>query len=258
MLFTAYKQLRDDYEARMFGVLASRVARHCGVSLGLIASREDAQSLAASGFCYDELLPADLRGTQGADIKLDAIARFLPEGHALVDNDVFFTRYPDIDYAAAWCLNYEPLRLYRAYEKEEHAIVERCLPAGENTINAGLLYMPPPLFRDYAMRALELAQHIRCIGHVYEQMFFARFAQDAGLKLRAVYPHSVHSQPEVEAMWRESGIRHPFCYKTSLLEAQRAIDIAMLHADPDETRRLLKSYWPGFSEMAYRRLFRPL
>ena len=118
--------------------------------------------------------------------------------------------------------------------------------------------MPAEHFRDYARRALALSQEIQCIGHTYEQMFFVIYCQEVWLELRAVYPHNVHAQKEVETMWQESGIRHPFCYKSSLLEAQRAIDVAMEHADARLVRAILRRFWPAWAEMADRRLFPPL
>jgi hypothetical protein len=257
-LWTAYKCLGDDYQPRLFTVLASLVARHRGIEVGLISSKEDRTSLKSCGFRCADFIEADLPGATGAEIKLNAIAEHIPDGDALIDGDVFLTKLPDLDPATGWALNYEPLRLYRQYASDEMAVVQKCWPQGERTINAGLLYLPPDSFRDYARQALDLSRQIKCIGHTYEQMFFVRYCQNRGIELRAVYPHSVHTQREVEAMYQASGIRHPFCYKSSLLEAQRAIDLAMEHADPRLVRAILKRFWPAWAEMADRKLFRPL
>jgi hypothetical protein len=256
-LWTAYKRIGDDYQSRMFTVLASLVARHRGIEVGLISSDEDRASLKSCGFRSSGFIEADLPGATGAEIKLNAIAEHLPDGDALIDGDVFLTKLPDLDPAIGWALNYEPLRLYRHYTNDEMAVVQKCWPQGE-TINAGLLYLPPDSFRDYARQALDLSRQIRCIGHTYEQMFFVRYCQSHGIELRAVYPHSVHTQREVEAMYQASGIRHPFCYKYSLQEAQRAIDLAMGWGDPRLVRTILNRFWPAWAEMADRKLFHPL
>jgi len=257
-LWTAYKRLGDDYQTRLFTVLASLVARQCEVEVGLIASREDCALLKSWGFRCADFIEAELAGDSGALVKLHAIAEYLPAGAGLIDNDVFLTAPLKLDPSIGWALNYEPLRLYRYYDSAEMSVVEKCRPQGDRTINAGLLYLPAEHFRAYARRALALSREIRCIGHTFEQMFFVRYCQEAGLELRAVYPHNVHAQKEVETMWQASGIRHPFCYKSSLLEAQRAIDVAMERGDPRLVRAILRRFWPAWAEMADRRLFQPL
>jgi hypothetical protein len=257
-LWTAYKQIGNDYESLLFTVLASLVAAHRGVQIGLIASRQDGATLKRRGFRCSDFIDADLRGNMGAGIKLRAILDYLPAGDALIDGDVFLTTPLALHPSAGWALNYEPLRLYRHYSPREMAAVQSCWPRGQQTINAGLLYLPRNFFGDYAARALALSQEIRCIGHTYEQAFFVRYCQEQGIELRAVYPHNVHTQRDVEKMYQASGIRHPFCYKYSLLEAQRAIDLSMEHGDPRLIRTTLKRFWPAWAEMADRQLFHPL
>jgi hypothetical protein len=257
-LWTAYKRLGEDYHSRLFTVLASHVAQHRGVAIGLIASREDADFLARCGFVSAEFIEAKLDGEIGATVKLCAIERYLPAGDALIDNDVFLSEPLALNPHKAWALNYEPLRLYRPYDESEMAVVQKCWPQGQRTINAGLLYLPPDHFARYARQALELGRQIRCIGHTYEQAFFVRYCQENGLVLDAVFPHDVHSQKQVEAMYQASGIRHPFCYKGSLREQQRVIDLAMERGDPARVRHLLRRHWPAWAIMAEQPLFGPL
>jgi hypothetical protein len=257
-LWAAYKRLNNDYQARLFSVLASHVAEWRGLDIGLIASCEDAASLTECGFVFSDLIKARIAGNTGAEIKLFAIRNYLPPGDALIDSDVFLTAPLQLSCNEGWALNHEPLRSYRNYNASESRIVRRCWPQGRRTINAGLLYLPHNHFQDYASQALELARQIRCIGHTYKQAFFVRYCQENSIVLNVVYPHEVHAQKEVEQMYQMSGIRHPFCYKSSLLEQQRAIDLAMQWGNPAKVRSLLRRYWPAWSVMAERPLFAPL
>lgn len=255
-LWTAYKQITEDHEILLFTILASLVAKERGIEVGLIANNQDRARLRSLGFRHSGHIDADLPAGCGAIVKLAAINKHLPQGDALIDGDLFLTSQPLLDPSVGWALNWEPLRFYRHYSSDQP--VDKCWPSGNRTINAGLLYAPPPYFRQYAQQALGLSRQIQCIGHTYEQMFFVRFCQDSGLPLRTVIDREIHAHQEVEQAWQDCQIRHPFCYKHSLRETQRCIDVASEFADPDLVFRLLAKFWPFYKEMATKRLFAPL
>lgn len=233
-------------EEMLFLAMANHMNRHCGINIGLIASQEDCDLLKNNACYFDRFIEAELSGHNGATIKLDAINRWLPEGDALVDGDVFFSYSPKIDLSIAWALNYEPLYLFKEYPQEA---LRECLPKNKHTINAGFLYIPPPYFRQYAAEALTIAQKINCVGHTYEQMFFVKFCEDKQVTFSAIYPFTVHEAKDVETMWQKSGIRHPFCYKCSLIETQRCIQIAMKFGNAQEIKNLISEKWPYYKSM---------
>jgi hypothetical protein len=243
----AYSHRPEIYgEEMLFLFLANNMNLQSGNSIGLIASKEDKKFLESFGCRYKEFIEADLTGKNGALIKIEAIQKFLPDGDALIDGDVFLSKKLNLNPSYAWVLNYEPLYFFKKYNDD---YLKQCVPTGNRTINAGLLYAPKDHFREYARQAEHLAKQEKCIGHTYEQMFFLKYCQDKNIEIFAIYPKEVHLKSEVEIMWQESGVRHPFCYKCSLIETQRCIQIAMKFGNKEDIKKFIIQKRPYYKTM---------
>lgn len=259
MIWTAFRceSTMDKFfhEDFFFAAVASHVAIRNNLPIGIICSSQHRQQLAQYGIEYQYHIEANLQGGNGAQIKLDAIANHLPEGDALCDMDVLWTRgVPAFKKEEAWALNPEPIYFYGDYSDQKN-LVDVCLPHGNQTANAGFLYAPYPRFKEYARKALELSRTTTCIGHTYEQMFFVRFCQDHGIPLNFIYNKEIHSPEAVEYCYKESGMRHPFALKKSMVELQRFVRIGLEHCEAGFVEGLLNQYLPMFRCMIRRDIF---
>jgi hypothetical protein len=240
----------------IYHTIAASVARQNKAGIGIIASAADREHLKQLHIEYDQFIEANLIGNNGAQIKLFAIKNFLPEGDAICDMDVFWTkgRPQGLNVNNAVALNYEPLRFYADYSRHRTQFL-KCLPSGEKTVNAGFMYMPSAAFKKYAGQALELAENMDCAGHTYEQAFFVKFCQDHGIDVSCIFDGIIHQQGDVEKLYQARGVRHPFCYKKSLIELQKCVQVGMRHAEPGFTERIIKTKYPIFRSMLDNALF---
>jgi hypothetical protein len=259
MIWTAFRcESTTDkffYQDFFFAAIASHIAIKNNLPIGIICSSQHRQQLAQYGTEYSYHIEANLVEGNGAQIKLDAITNHLPEGDALCDMDVLWTRgVPVLKKEEAYALNPEPVCFYGDYS-DQQSLVDACLPRGKQTANAGFLYAPAPYFKDYSRRALELSHTTTCIGHTYEQMFFVRFCQDNDIPLNFIYNKEIHSREAVESCYKESGIRHPFALKKSMVELQRFVRIGIEYCETGFVEGLLAKYLPMFTCMIRRNVF---
>jgi hypothetical protein len=146
MTWTAFscESTIDDFFQRdfFFAAVASHVARKNNFPLGIICSSQNRRQLSQYGIEYCYHIEANLQGRNGAQIKLDAITNHLPEGDALCDMDILWTRgVPLLKKEKAYALNPEPICFYGDYSNQKN-LVDDCLPYGKQTANAGFLYAP--------------------------------------------------------------------------------------------------------------------
>jgi hypothetical protein len=258
-LWVAFNSCCYNPENSLFDSIASNVAKVQNVNIGIICNNEDRKFLQKLGVSYDAHINADIVGNNGAQIKLDAIERYLPDGDALCDMDVFWTsgfkRPEKLNHSIA--LNYEPIELYADYSNYREWVL-LCLPKNEKTINAGFLYMPTQAFKEYAKQAKFLSQKIKCIGHTYEQMFFVRFSEDNNIDVSCLFNEDVHCLQQIEKCYKLTGIRHPFSFKASLQEIQRCTRMGQLHGDPDFVSWIVNKNFPQFQPMLEHDFFKPL
>lgn len=239
---------RPNFTDVLYVALANIVNNNNGYKIGLIANNKDRQLLSDNLCTFDKYICANFSESKGATIKLEAILKYLPEGDAIIDGDVFLARPINVDPSCACVLNYEYISLYKNYSDKEHKIIEQCMPSGRKTINAGFLYAPQPHFRKYAEQALKLSSKIDCIGHTYEQMFFLKYCQENNLGVSAIYDGNVHAYGDVDTMWQNTKIRHPFFYKPLNCETRKCIDIALQYGDSDKVKKLLEERWRYFRD----------
>jgi hypothetical protein len=242
----------------LFLTIASHVAKHQKIPIGLISSSDDKEFLKGQLIEYGEHIKADVSGKNGAQTKLKAILKYLPENHALCDMDVLWTKgIPQYNNSLPCALNPEPLLFYKDH-RDEDKLIKSCVPNGNITANAGFLYAPQNFFREYAQKALSFSETTDCIGHTYEQMFFVRFFQEKEIPLKFLYNKKIHSHLEIEKCYQESGIRHPFSFKVSLQEVQRFITIGKQFGDYDFIKNLVHKKYPFFRSMVDNEIFKPI
>jgi hypothetical protein len=260
MLWVAFYRKKTNPQSpfdflNLFSAIASHVAKKQNISIGLISSNEDKKFLEAQFTEYQDFIEASVDGKNGAQTKLKAILNYLPEGDALCDMDVLWTSgRPEYEKNCAYALNPEPLIFYKDHSNEQD-LIKSCLPMGNVTANAGFLYAPKEIFKEYARRALSLSESTECIGHTYEQMFFVKILQDNNVPLKFIYNHTIHSYKEMKNCYKKTGIRHPFSFKIMPQEAQKFIKIGIKFGDFEFVKELVKTKFPFFKSMIYNKIF---